>query len=236
MASKDFLVSPCIISNVSVCDVIVYDVIACDVIVCDVTLEHVISRYDKIFSIVSLQDAGSSCEVPEDTVLQTFRLSMDKIFPYDLGKSQDIRIMVVFGVHDFLKVGLINGFWVAQSNFKVYTNLEKSVSHLQTLLRSCFLLCFRHELLMSVAIFLSRFLYQTLAVRTVINPGMSSSPELESVPTSCGDLTWYVKHFSKISIMKAVQLQYLKQTTTRKQRGRRISCLRQTNRLNYKSL
>ena len=134
MASKDFLVSPCIISNVSVCDVIVCDVIVCDVIVCDVivcdvivcdviacdvTLEHVISRYDKIFSIVSLQDAGSSCEIPEDTVLQTFRLSMDKIFPYDLGKSQDIRIMVVFGVHDFLKVGLINGFCVGQSNFKV---------------------------------------------------------------------------------------------------------------------
>ena len=140
---------------------------------------------------------------------------MDKIFPYDLGKSQDIRIMVVFGVHDFLKVGLITGFCVARSiywqsnfksNFKVNTNLKKFVSHLQTLLRSCFLLCFRHELLMSVAIFFfSRFLYQTLAVRTVINPGMSSSPELESVPTSCGDLTWYVKHFSKISIVKAVQ-------------------------------
>ena len=87
---------------------------------------------------------------------------MDKIFPYDLGKSQDIRIMVVFGVHDFLKVGLITGFCVARSiywqsnfksNFKVNTNLKKFVSHLQTLLRSCFLLCFRHELLMSVAIF-----------------------------------------------------------------------------------
>lgn len=29
---------------------------------------------------------------------------MDKIIPYDLEKSQSIRIMAVFGVHDFLKV------------------------------------------------------------------------------------------------------------------------------------
>jgi hypothetical protein len=52
----------------------------------------------------SLQDVGLSCEIPGDTVLQTYQLSLDKIIPYNLQKLQAIRIMVVFGVYDFLKV------------------------------------------------------------------------------------------------------------------------------------
>ncbi|XP_028392765.1 L-fucose kinase-like [Dendronephthya gigantea] len=51
-----------------------------------------------------ITESSVQYEIPEDTVLQTFQLSMAKIIPQNLQKSHAIRIMVVFGVHDFLKV------------------------------------------------------------------------------------------------------------------------------------
>ncbi|XP_046842664.1 L-fucose kinase-like [Xenia sp. Carnegie-2017] len=49
-------------------------------------------------------DVSSTCEIPKDTVVQTFQLSIDKIVPYQIQDSRSLRIMVVYGVHDLFKV------------------------------------------------------------------------------------------------------------------------------------
>ena len=76
----------------------------------------------QLLSAISFQDVGSSYEIPDDTVLQTFQLSMDKIIPYDLEKSQSIRIMAVFGVHDFLKV---DELYIVQGSLRMTPPMNK---------------------------------------------------------------------------------------------------------------
>lgn len=51
-----------------------------------------------------MTDNTSPCEIPEDTVVQTFQISINQLAPQNSRDSQVKRVMIVFGVYDDLKV------------------------------------------------------------------------------------------------------------------------------------